>query len=605
MLRFIALVWDASHEAGSAAAQLVSCRACASADWRKIAIGEELLVFYRNVGAEADEARVLPQGAGVLLGTIFPKSFDCEPSAPRSATIDAEEAAALLRSAGRRLIDRYWGRYVAFMRDEADRTTLVLRDPSGHLPCFSTVYRGTTIYFSHAQDCVALGLMQLSTNWNYVAAYLCNWRLHNRQTGLNEVSEVQAGECIAHRSNAVSRQIYWKPSDIARANPVESFDSAVTLLRNTTRACVWAWASCYPRIIHSLSGGLDSSIVLSCLRSAPAQPELTCLHYFGESTADADERRFARAAAERWECEIIERKLDAGAVRLESILDVAKSARPGIYQYSVQHGSFEEQLAQQTGATAVFKGVGGDQVFFQGRSALAVADHLHRGSLRQGWQLAKQVAQVQRASIGSVFTSGLRHSLFGRRWNPQAELGSESRLVKRDVIDAVRGDRKWVDDWIASDDDLPEGKLRHIDTMRVPFDYYDPLERLMHAQRVHPLFSQPLMEACLRIPTYFMAFGGRDRAVARAAFASELPRAIATRSTKGVIDSYMQQLQRRNLPFIKSMMLDGLLVREGLLDKASVEASFDEALATSRRPLSELFVYHLSTEAWLRSWSTA
>jgi asparagine synthase (glutamine-hydrolysing) len=602
VLRFIALVWDASHAAGAVAAQLASCHAAVSAQWQTVAVSDGLLVLYRSVGAEADEAQVLPHRAGVVLGRIFRKTFD-EPSAAQSVTLDAKEAVAIVRSDGRDLTDRYWGRYVAFLRDEADQTTHVLRDPSGHMPCFSTAFRGMTIYFSHAQDCVALGLMRFSINWRYVAAYMCNWRLHNRQTGLNEISEVRAGECVAHRSNTVSTQNYWQPVEIARQDPVESFDAAVTLLRNTTRACVWAWASCYPRIIHSLSGGLDSSIVLSCLCSAPSRPAITCLHYFGESTADADERRFARMAAERWSCELVERKLDAAAVQLESILHVAKSARPGVYQYSVQHGSFEEQLAQRTGATAVFKGIGGDQVFFQGRGTLAVADYLHGGALRKGWQLAKQVAQVQRASIGSVFATGLLHGLT-RRWNPLAELGGESCLVKPDVIEAVRNDKNWLDDWIASDTHLPEGKLRHIEQMRVPFDYYDPLDRLVHAQRVHPLLSQPLIEACLRIPTYFMAFGGRDRAAERAAFASDLPRAIASRSTKGALDSYMQQLQRRNLPFIKSMMLDGLLVREGLLDRASVEASFNAGL-TSSRPLSELFVYHLSTEAWLRSWSTA
>ena len=54
--------------------------------------------------------------------------------------------------------------------------------------------------------------------------------------------------------------------------------------------------------------------------------------------------------------------------------------------------------------------------------------------------------------------------------------------------------------------------------LRQPFDFYDPLGQGNEAERISPLFSQPLMELCLRIPTYVLTEGGWDRAVARRAF---------------------------------------------------------------------------------------
>ena len=67
-------------------------------------------------------------------------------------------------------------------------------------------------------------------------------------------------------------------------------DEAVVSLRETTVGCEHAWASCYDGIVHNLSGGLDSSIVLSCLKSAPSRPRVTCLNYF-TTGPNEDERR--------------------------------------------------------------------------------------------------------------------------------------------------------------------------------------------------------------------------------------------------------------------------------------------------------------------------
>jgi asparagine synthase (glutamine-hydrolysing) len=117
-------------------------------------------------------------------------------------------------------------------------------------------------------------------------------------------------------------------------------------------ACVQAWATCYRGILHNLSGGLDSSIGLSCLTSAPNVPPLTCLHYFA-SGPNEDERPYARLMARHAGVELVECHADPAAIHLPDLLSVRWSARPWFYQYELEHGSTEEELADQKGANGL------------------------------------------------------------------------------------------------------------------------------------------------------------------------------------------------------------------------------------------------------------
>jgi asparagine synthase (glutamine-hydrolysing) len=117
------------------------------------------------------------------------------------------------------------------------------------------------------------------------------------------------------------------------------------------------------------------------------------------------------------------------------------------------------------------------------------------------------------------------------------------------------------------------------------------------------LTSQPLVELCLRIPVHLCIAGAWDRAIARRAFAADVPAEILWRRTKGGIDSYVKEALRRNARFVREMLLDGLLVQSGLLDKARLEEALGDAAIGTRIGSAEIFD-HLTTEAWLRRWQS-
>ena len=115
-----------------------------------------------------------------------------------------------------------------------------------------------------------------------------------------------------------------------------------------------------------------------------------------------------------------------------------------------------------------------------------------------------------------------------------------------------------------------------------------------------PLLSQPLVELCLRMPAYLLIRSGRDRAIARRAFASELPETTIKRTAKGRVDQYVRNIVDANLDFLREFLLDGLLVREGLLNRDNLELYLTKERSPADFQYSEILHEHLCVEAWLR-----
>src|SRR5260221_11693945 len=118
---------------------------------------------------------------------------------------------------------------------------------------------------------------------------------------------------------------------------------------------------------------------------------------------------------------------------------------------------------------------------------------------------------------------------------------------------------------------LPPGKHIQTASLMYPLGYYDPFEQARAPELVNPLLSQPLVELCLGLPTYLLTQGGYGRALARRAFAAALPARIATRRSKGGMEEHLKEVLNSNLDFARSVLIDGELVRRGLLDRAAVE----------------------------------
>jgi asparagine synthase (glutamine-hydrolysing) len=608
--RYLALLWNPADTRALLLARSLAQKLEARADevsWSRILDCPGMLVLDAERRAGAGDGRRLPHSAGVVLGRIFNRDVENPASASR-VTFDDGESSRIVTSGGRRLFERYWGRYVAIVRNGVTDEVWVLRDPSGGFPCWYISHAGLAIVCSDIDDCRPLDELSFTLNWDYIIGLVAHAGQQVRATALNEVSELQPGERLRFAAGTVQRSMQWDPVEVARSAPFESAQEAMLALRATTAGCVQAWASCYSGILHNLSGGLDSSIVLSCLAQAPSRPRVACLNYFTAGHND-DERRYARLMAQHAGVELTECTLDSQAIRLEEVLQLRRAPRPWFYMYELEHRALENNLAARYGATSVFSGSGGDSVFYQARADLAVSDYVFDHGLRRGLlSTAIDAARVSRKSVWHLLYQAIRHRLRPPEWDPIAAAKPFPRTIVTPEVVALaeRGGKlshPWLTPQIARG--VAPGTAWHIMSVSAAPAYYSSFLRTGDLERTMPLLSQPLVELCLRIPTYLLIRGGFDRALARRAFASDLPAQIVRRIAKGRADQHYRNILDANLSFVRELLLDGVLVRRGLLNRKSLELYLTPGKSLADFQYNEILQEHVCTEAWLRSWVTS
>lgn len=602
MFGYIAFVWDEEDRPQAEAAQvLASCLQPMAGRWSSALQVPGMHVFHKGARPGSSEIYRLNGADGVLLGTVFEHCTESTESALAKKSFSTDESRQILASGCRSLVTRCWGRYVAFARDASTNRAYVVRDPTGGLPCYRTAFRGVEVYFSAVEDVVGLGVLKFNIYWDFIAARAVSVFLRGRATALTEVTEVLAGEHLQIEPGNVVRTFAWNPLRIAQTDIIEDVEIAARELRRVATACIHSWASCYDNILHKLSGGLDSSIVLACLRSAPSRPTVTCLNYYSMES-NGDERSFARIAANQAGVALLERER-SNAVRLGDLLQIHRSVAPTYYLGPLQTSRFEAPLAREIGATAYFGGAGGDQLFYPAQGVLAAADYLHlHGLNRRFFETALDAAHLDHCSIWHVIREAYKRRA-ASPGNMQQNTTALRSLLADGAGSHAREHGGFTHPLFASAGSMPPGKLWHAYGLTLPREYYDPLGAADDPEHVEPLIAQPLVELCLRIPTYVLTHAGWDRALARRAFRADLPREILRRRTKGGMEEHAQEILMRNLATARELLLDGQLMKSGLLDRARVGEVLSDRPTPIPGAIAEVFDY-LSIEIWLRTWSS-
>ena len=117
----------------------------------------------------------------------------------------------------------------------------------------------------------------------------------------------------------------------------------------------------------------------------------------------------------------------------------------------------------------------------------------------------------------------------------------------------------------------------------------------------HPLLAQPVVEACLSIPTDRLTLG-RDRGLARRAFADRLTPEIAARRSKGDLTAYYGRRIAVSLPALRPWLLDGALCAQGLLDRRRIEQALTTEHLIWRGGYREIMIA-ATMESWWRTWA--
>jgi asparagine synthase (glutamine-hydrolysing) len=564
MYHFVALLWDAEDlQARAEARHLDQKLRSAALSWESQLCIDGMSVFVLPPSDPGLRTYVLPDEAGVVLGRLFRADLS-NPHLARDGHVDTVVTREIVKTAGRHLVQNFWGGYVGLLRNRETRRSYAIRDCSGKLPCYYTRFRDVTILFADVADLAPLELPPFNLNREYLAAFIYSSQLQVRACAFKEVDELLAGDCLEVRGSSVHQTSIWDPRDVYRRRRVDRYEDAVAELREVAQKCIDAWAQTYDPILHSLSGGFDSAVVLGCLSRSPAHSNVTCLNQFTAASYD-DERSYARLAAARAGTTLLEVPMQGAAGFDSRLLTGPKTLKPAVPALArVLEIEVINRVAATTGARVLWTGQGGDHIFLQTAGSSSAGDYLATRGPRLGLISAvRDAAHLSRQPYWFVLKSAFTSNHGG--WPRPDKLTRAPYFVAPAALPA-NADDYVSHPWAIGVKDLPSGKLLQIRFLAEVINRHRPLPRFERAYQHHPLLSQPLMEVCLQIPTYLLVRGGRERALARDAFADRVPQEIIHRRDKGSIVSHTTDMLRQGEDFVRGVLLDGVLAGAGIIN---------------------------------------
>jgi asparagine synthase (glutamine-hydrolysing) len=592
--RILGFRWTPTESAGESYAQRLATHQLEQG-WKAI-IGRRrgVLLLCRDLGR--GEIIELPDEMGVIAGRVFKRDSSRLLTAAELSPDVAEQWRA---SGGEAFAQAYWGNYLAVIHDRGADELHILRDPMGAGACFSAQARCGVFFFTHASDYLAVA-ESTTFDRDYLAAFLVSPRLVTRRTALADVSELPAGARLSLGRTSQKLSLFWRPV-LAGDRAVIGFNDAATRLRQIVERCAKAWASSSGSILHRLSGGLDSSISLGVLARQGAR--CVAVNEWPRGVPEGDERAMARVVARHFGVPLVELGIGPEDIAYERVLDLEASARPSLSELSFAGRAFAD-FVEARDFDLLTSGQGGDQVLHRSRTPDIAADAVRDGlGLRELFTVATDTARLGRRPIWDVFAAQFMQGMLRGAADHTSALIADDRLFTpeaRGIAQAFWRDHVWMNDVAAAPPARGKRMLRIADLQF----YHQPSVLTEAMTNALVLGSQPVVEACLAIAPYVMTQGGRDRALARAAFADMLPAAVRDRSLKGDTTRHFTAVLERNWDFLREILIGGRLMETGLIVESALNSALARAQIASGKAATGL-MQCLAAELWLRRLETS
>jgi len=613
ILRYIAVAWDARSTEDVATAKRILANALKNGrDWNAIQESDGFALISHRTTKISTDVKYLAKNAGVVLGTLFESGVGNDGVARQSEAIGPELTERLMATMGRSIIEDYWGSYILFLHHKDRKTTSVVNGPLSRLPCFYASIGCVRLFFSLPDDWHSLGVSLPSVNWNSIRAQATGGDYLTRETAINEVTSVISGECIEVADRVIRTRVYWNPSNLLRPPPITDSREAALAIKENTQLCVASWASLHSNILLSLSGGLDSSIVLSCLHKMQNAPRLTCVTFYSHGASD--EREFARSMTDLVGEKLIEREFSQD-IDLRVFMRCARTARPVLSFSAFDTEPVMLRIARERGATAIFNGEVGDDVFGRALGPEVLLEVARTSGYRTNFfQTAFNQALIKRISVWRALAQALRFSKFQNvapywslhRYRQFSAAMTDRTLLSDETLDTYEKHLSThIHPWFVDIDNTPPGRFQLVLSLMMATSTWSQsaFSGADDATFTMPLASQPLVQVSAAIHSQLHVANGLSGSVVRHAFSNDLSDLVVSRgSGKGSPLPWIRDAVNRNRPFLREILLDGLLVRERILDRKKIEKALSENVTNSKVPIVDIII-QLYIEAWLRLWT--
>jgi asparagine synthase (glutamine-hydrolysing) len=523
-------------------------------------------------------------GSWTLVGDVLHRHRPELPSGKRDDPWDYE----------RKLMARFWGRYVGVQLGADGRIRSLLRDPSGAMECVAWDQDGLLVVASTLPDWLLGGLS-------------IRWRPNPETLGLAMRDPMSSADWLLMDGPVTIAPgtvqplpltsppvAVWTPAEFARRSLSShwTLDEALATLASAVDDAVAGLGGLAGTLAAEVSGGLDSSTVAGSLVRNARIPVALWLNAYG-ATPEADERVYVDALAKTLEISPTLLPHAAGSLTEAMLERISGDFRPGLNALDVHHDMAWARRVTAAGASVLMTGKGGDSIFLQNASPDVFTDAWKA----RGWRalLSKDVARLAARNEVSVWT------MIGRARRDTRQSGFS--LLRDDALLPVKGETPGLSHpWLTGSEAFGPAKIRQIAGVIDSVSRHGPSVLTETIDVRHPLCAQPVIEACLAIPATLLTIGGRDRGLVRRAFRDRLPERIVERRSKGDMTRIYGRMVLSSLDVLRPWLLDGKLAASGLIDRTRTEAALTEESLMWKGQFGAI-IRAAAFEGWLRVWS--
>ncbi len=242
--------------------------------------------FDRKITHQQAGSEIIPGVAAFVDGIVLDVQKHAQYFEQRGYGLSVRSGSSIIAAAykewGKDFRKHLEGEFACVVWDETEKTLLLSRDPYGHKPLHYSFFQGSVLFSSEAKGILAAGVPP-EVDLISISDYLSLNCIPNPTTIFRHIRQVAPGETIIVNSERLLHHVYWVP--MFEEDYTLKLDDIVIQMSDVIRNAV------KKRIIHDevycfLSGGVDSSLVLSFASELTSKPVNAVTIGFEESESD-------------------------------------------------------------------------------------------------------------------------------------------------------------------------------------------------------------------------------------------------------------------------------------------------------------------------------
>jgi len=504
------------------------------------------------------------------------------------STSDTEVIIHLYEEYGTACPSRLRGMFAFALWDDANRTLFLARDRVGIKPLYYVNTGKALLFASEIKALLCDREVNREIDRQAIHRFLTFLYLPGDGTLFKGIRKLEPGHCLIVREGRVTTPSYWDLKFNGRANE-QSLELACDDLRQLLKDTVRRHMISDVPVGVLLSGGIDSTVVLSCAAQETSKRISTFTIGFGGEEFD-DERPFAREVAERFGTE--HHEITISAQDFSSFLPAyVRHMEEPVCEAPAIALHYVSKLARQF-VKVVLSGEGGDEAFagYQTYRNLLMIERIKRvagplkhllassfdwvGSLN-GLDRFKKYAPICKTPLADYYYSrvGSPFDYFNLHREQLCTPDFCSTIGDEDSKQIVQRLFERVDGQAAQQS--PLNRMLYVDTKTwLPDDLLIKADKMTMANSLElrvPFLDHLVLEFAAALPTRFKVKGWTTKRILKEAFKDSIPREVMNRRKTGLPVPLRRWMRSDLQDFVRDVLLTGRSISRGYFRRSAIQ----------------------------------